>query len=68
MLGVDWHLIKRNPWTLNGEAITYQRLVRVAHPSVFDAEYASEQMPAPTADELEEWVRIRDENLAPVSV
>jgi hypothetical protein len=42
-------------WTLNGELITFTRLLEAAHPAVFNPGIASEQVPAPTPAELEEW-------------
>jgi hypothetical protein len=57
MLGVTPRELRG--WKLHGKPITGEDLVAAAHPAVLDPAIASEQVPAPTADELDDWTRRR---------
>jgi len=50
---------RNGSWIEGGRPITFERLVAAAHPAVFDAGIASEQVPPPTAEEFAIWRRHR---------
>lgn len=55
MLNVPESEIDLEAWTAAGEPITRERLIEACHPLAFDAVVGTDDVPAPSPDEIEAW-------------